>query len=63
MIIACFDIPGAFLHADCKEGHTYMKLREKLAELMVLIEPKLYREYVRYLNGHAELYVRMTKAL
>ncbi len=21
-IIACFDIPGAFLHADCKEGHT-----------------------------------------
>ncbi len=21
-IIACFDVPGAFLHADCKEGDT-----------------------------------------
>ncbi len=40
-----------------------MKLRGKLAELMVLVESKLYREYVRYPNGHAKLYVRMTKAL
>ncbi len=40
-----------------------MKLRGKLAELIVLIEPKLYPEYVRYPNGHAKLYVRMTKAL
>ncbi len=40
-----------------------MKLCGKFAELMVLIKPKLYREYVRYPNGHAELYVRMTKAL
>ena len=23
-IVACFDIPGAFLHADCKEGDTCM---------------------------------------
>ncbi len=61
-IIACFDIPGAFLHADCKDGHTYMKLRGKL-ELMVLIKTKLYREYVQYPNVYAELYVRMTKAL
>ncbi len=58
-----FDIPGAFLHADYKEGHTYMKLQGKLAELIVLIKPKLYREYVRYPNGHAKLYVRMTKTL
>ena len=62
-IVNCFDIPGAFLHADCKDGEVYMRLRGKLAELMVLVEPKLYREYVRYPNGHAELYVRMTKAL
>ncbi len=30
---------------------------------MVLVEPKLYREYVRYPNGKAGLYVCMTKAL
>ncbi len=62
-IVACFDIPGDFLHADCKEGHTYVKLCGKLAELMVLIEPKLYREYVRYPNGQAKLYARVNKAL
>ncbi len=40
-----------------------MLLCRQLAELMVLIEPKLFREYVRYPNGKAELYVRMTKTL
>ncbi len=30
---------------------------------MVLIDPKLYREYVRYEKGKAQLYVCMTKAL
>ena len=62
-MIACFDIPGAFLHADCEEGDTFMLLRGQLAELMVLIDPKLYREYVRYEKGKAQLYVCMTKAL
>ena len=41
-----------------------MLLRGQLAELMVLVDPKLYREYVRYSpTGQAMLYVRMTKAL
>ena len=62
-IIACFDIPGAFLHTDYKAGDTFMLLHGQLTELMVLVEPKLYREYVRYENRKAELYVRMTKAI
>ncbi len=62
-IFDCFDILGAFLYADCKEGHTYMKLRGKLAELTVLIKPKLHCEYARYPNRHAKLYVRMINAL
>ena len=41
-----------------------MLLRGQLTELMVLVDPKLYQEYVRYSpKGKAELYVRMTKAL
>ena len=40
-----------------------MLLGGQLAELMVLVEPKLHCEYVRYPNGKAELYVRMTNAL
>ena len=39
--VACFDIPGAFLHADCKDKDTFMLLRGQLDELMVLVDPKL----------------------
>jgi hypothetical protein len=48
--VACFDIPGAFLHAKCKDGDVSMLLEDKLAELMTLVEPKLYRQHVRYDN-------------
>jgi len=63
--IACFDIPGAFLHAKCEDGNVFMLLKGKLAELMTLVEPKLYRQHVRYDNakGEAMLYVKMSKAL
>jgi hypothetical protein len=63
--VVCFDIPGAFLHAKCKDGDVFMLLEGKLAELMTLVEPKLYHQHVRYNNkkGKAMLYVRMSKAL
>ena len=35
--IACFDIPGAFLHAKCEDGNICMLLKGKLAELMTLV--------------------------
>ena len=44
--VACFDIPGVFLHAKCKDGDVFMVLEGKLAELMTLVEPKLYRQHV-----------------
>ncbi len=41
-----------------------MLLEGQLAEFMVLVEPKLYREYVSYSpSGVPMLYVRMQKAL
>ncbi len=43
--VPCFDIPGAFLHADVKEDIT-MVLKGRLAELMVQIGPNLYRKYI-----------------
>jgi len=39
------DIPGAFLHADM-EDETHMLLEGKIAELIVMLDPKLYRKYV-----------------
>ena len=57
------DIPGAFLHADNDET-VLMLLRGKLAELLVKVDPKLYRKYVITLRkGILMLYVKLSKAL
>jgi hypothetical protein len=61
--VACFDIPGAFLHAETDED-VIMMLKGRLAELMVMVDPSLYRKYVTVdSKGEAILYVQMHKAL
>jgi hypothetical protein len=61
--VACFDIPGAFLHAETDED-VIMLLKGRLAELMVMVEPSLYRKYVTFSSkGEPMLYVKMHKAL
>jgi hypothetical protein len=61
--VACFDIPGAFLHAESDEDIT-MVLKGRLAELMVQVAPNLYRKYITIdRKGTAILYVKMQKAL
>ena len=61
--IACFDIPGAFLHADVNKDIS-MVLKGRLAELMVQVAPNLYRKYITVnRKGTAILYVKMQKAL
>jgi hypothetical protein len=57
--VACFDIPGAFLHADSDKDIT-MILRGRWAELVVQDAPNLYRKYIAVdRNGMAILYVKM----
>ena len=57
------DLPNAYLQADNNE-QTLMLLKEKLAELMVQINPELYRKYViTSPRGEPMLYVRLSKAL
>jgi len=43
--VAVADIPGAFLHADMDE-EIYMLLEGKIAELIIKLDPKLYRKYI-----------------
>ena len=43
--VAVIDLQGAFLHAKY-ERKVLMKMEEKLAELMIKMEPKIYRKYV-----------------
>ena len=61
--VAIIDIPGEFLHAHTDEL-IYMLLRGPLAELMVVVGPVLYKDFITYdLKGQALMYVRMNKVL
>ena len=61
--VGCYDIPGAFLHADSDEDIT-MVLKGRLAELMVQVAPNLYRKYVTVDKRNVPiLYVKIQKAL
>jgi hypothetical protein len=60
--VATVDIPGAFMQADMDEL-VHMWLEGVMAELLVKLDPKLYREYVQDVNGKPVLYVELKKAL
>jgi hypothetical protein len=60
--VATVDIPGAFMQADMDEV-IHMKLEGQMAELLVRLDPKLYRKYVHSRNGKPILYVELKKAL
>ena len=61
--VACFDIPGAFLHANLDKNIT-MFFNGRLAKLIVKVAPNLYRKYISvYRRGAAILYIKMQKAI
>ena len=66
-----FDIPGSYLHTETDE-EVIMVLEGPIFELMVKLNPKLYRKYVTisrkvksktYLNMHKALYLLLRSAL
>jgi hypothetical protein len=61
--VATCDILGAFLQAD-NPDYVLMQLDGVLAELMVKVEPKLYRKYITTnAKGKPVLYVQLEKAV
>jgi hypothetical protein len=60
--VATVDIPGAFMQAEIDET-VHVKLEGTMAELMVRLDPKLYRQYVQNEHGKPVLYVELNKAL
>ena len=61
--VAIIDIPGAFLHARTDEL-IYIILHATLAELMAMVDPVLYKNFITYdLKDQALMYVKMNKAL
>ena len=61
--VASFDVPTAFLHALTDED-VVMRLERRIAELMVKVDPSLYRKYITTSGkGKPILYVKIHKAL
>ena len=62
--VAVVDIPNAFVQTDMdREQRIIMKMRGKLAELLVKVAPEIYRNYVVLERGQTVLYVELQKAL
>ena len=61
--VGIVDIPIVFMQVDMDDT-VHMKLEGKMAELLVKIDPKLYRPHVVITeNGKTALYVELKKAL
>ena len=60
--VATADIPGAFMQADM-DKLVHVKLEGQMDELLVRLDPKLYRKYVQLEKGKSVLYVEHKKAL
>jgi Reverse transcriptase (RNA-dependent DNA polymerase)/Zinc knuckle len=60
--VAIIDIPGAFMHSDMDEV-VHMRLEGSMAQLIVKLDPKLYRKYIQTEGGKLVLYVQLKKAL
>ena len=57
------DIPGEFLHADM-EDEVHMLLEGTIAELIIKLEPSLYRKHIWHnQKGKPMLYLQLKKAL
>jgi hypothetical protein len=60
--VATVDITGAFMQEDIDKV-VHVRFEGEIAEILVRMDPKLYRKYVRDENGNAVLYGELLKAL
>lgn len=61
--IASVDVPGAFLQTYLKGEQMYIKFEGRMAELLAMIDPKLYRKHIIVENGKPIMYAVLRKAL
>ena len=60
--VATLNIPGAFMQADIDEV-VHIKFEGEIAKMLVKMDPKLYRKYVKNERGKTVFYVELLKAL
>lgn len=62
--VASIDVPGAFLHVELRNGErVHVKFEGRMAEMLAMINPKLYRRHIMIEHGKPVLYAELKKAL
>ena len=59
---AIVDIPGTFMQAEMNDT-VHRKMEGRLVELLMKVEPKLYRKFLSVESGRSTMYVKLKKAL
>ena len=55
--VAVIDIPNAFVQTEMEGDRVIMKMRGKLAELLVEVAPEVYRDFIVVQRGQTILYL------
>lgn len=61
--VASVDIPGAFMQTDLDGEIIHIKFEGRMAELLAMIDPKLYRQHIIIEKGKPVLYAELCKVL
>lgn len=56
-------MPGAYLQTDLEDETIVVKFEGRMAELLELIDPKMYRKYITVEGGKKVLYAELAKVL
>ena len=61
--VAVVDVPNAFIQTEYEGEKVHIKVKGKLAEILLAAAPETYKPYVTYENGIMVIYLEVTKAL
>ena len=61
--VEILDIPGAFMQADIMDEVVHVKFEGEIAKMLVKLDPKLYRKFIKDEHEKSVLYVELLKAL
>jgi hypothetical protein len=56
------DIPGALLHSDIDEL-VHVKFKGTIVQLLVKVNPSLYRKFMHFESGQPDSYAKLAKVL
>lgn len=61
--VASMDIPGAFMHIKMDGERVLVRFEGRMAELLAMIDPGLYRKHIIIERGKSVLYAELQKVL